>query len=269
MNSPTKVLGPLFRLFAAGLLFHTVFLPASLWSADKPSNLIKCPDCGKDVSRRAVHCPACGCPGEVIAAEASRIEDARVLKPVVAITASNGGGFGVAVDDGGKRVIAFLDSVGTGELLSLKSVTDQEVPYSAIEVAETLPLVRLAVQGEATSYLPLSSSGETAGYLDASGHRAVSVNSASATLDASNSVSALVEQKTGVVVPVGPTIRWISMRPADFREQASLISRARQEASAGGLKPETRDRLAKTPWSSQYFKNQSEQLLTTAKEKQP
>jgi hypothetical protein len=269
MNSPTKVLGPLFRLFAAGLLFHTVFLPASLWSADKPSNLIKCPDCGKDVSRRAVHCPACGCPGEAIAAEANRIEDARVLKPVVAITASNGGGVGVAVDAGGKHVIAFLDSVGTGELLSLKSLADQEVPYSAIEVAENLPLVRLAVQGDAISYLPLSPTGERTGFLDATGHRTAGVSSASATLDASSFVSALVEQKTGVVVPVGPTIRWISMRPADFREQASLIARAKQEVNAGGLKPETRDRLAKTSWYSQYFKNQSEQLLTTAKEKQP
>lgn len=162
-----------------------------------------------------------------------------------------------------------MDSVGTGELLSLKSVTGQEVPYSAIEVAETLPLVRLAVQGDAISYLPLSSTGESAGFLDATGHRTAGGSSACATLDASNFVSALVEQKTGAVVPVGPTIRWISMRPADFREQASLIARARQESSAGGLKPETRDRLARTPWSSQYFKNQSEQLLTTAKEKQP
>ena len=269
MNSPTKWLDLLFRLFSAGLLFYTVLSPTVLLGADKPSNLIKCPDCAKDVSRRAVHCPACGCPGEAITAEANRIEDARVLKPVVVITASNGGGYGIAVDGGGKHILAFLDSVGTGEQLSLKSVTDQNVPYTAIEVAENLPLVRLAVQSDAISYLPLSPTGERTGFLDSTGHRTAGVSSASATLDASSFVSALVEQKTGVVVPVGPTIRWISMRPADFREQASLIARARQESSAGGLKPETRDRLAKTSWSSQYFKNQSEQLLSTAKQKQP
>jgi len=31
--------------------------------------LMPCPDCGKQVSRRALMCPACGCGGEVIAAE--------------------------------------------------------------------------------------------------------------------------------------------------------------------------------------------------------
>lgn len=269
MNSPTNSIVPLFRLLAAGLILHTVLPPAVLLGADKASNLIKCPDCEKDVSRRAVHCPACGCPGEAISAEVNRIGDARVLKPVVVITASNGGGCGVAVDDGGKHVIALLDSVGTGEQLSLKSVSDQDVPYSAIEVAENFPLVRLAVQGDAIAYLQLSPTGERVGFLDATGHRTVDASSASATLDASSFVSALVEKKSGTIVPVGPAIQWRSMRPADFREQATLLTRAGQESAAGGLKPETRDRLAKTPWSSQYFKNQSEQLLSSIKENQP
>ena len=40
-----------------------VSLGTSLAENQKTTNLIKCPDCGKDVSRRAVSCPACGCPG--------------------------------------------------------------------------------------------------------------------------------------------------------------------------------------------------------------
>jgi hypothetical protein len=105
MSSAKKSLGLLFRLLVAGLVFHAVFSPASLLATDKASNLIKCPDCMKDVSRRAVHCPACGCPGDAISAEANRIDDARVLKPVVVITAPNGGGFGNCC--GGRREIQF------------------------------------------------------------------------------------------------------------------------------------------------------------------
>lgn len=102
MNSAKKSPGLLFRLLTAGVVLHTAFSPNALLATDKPSNLIRCPDCTKDVSRRAVHCPACGCPGDAISAEANRIDDARVLKPVVVITAPNGGGFGIAVEDGGK-----------------------------------------------------------------------------------------------------------------------------------------------------------------------
>jgi len=269
MNRPTTLLGKLFRLLAAGLLLNTVFFPPCLWSAEKVLNLIKCPDCDNDVSRRAVSCPACGCPGEAIAAEANRIDDARVLKPVVLITAPMGGGFGIAVQDSGNHVIALLDSMGTGEQLSLKSVSDQEIPYSAIEVAENLPLVRVTVQGDATSYLPLSKTGERTTFLNSDGHYTGGVDAASATLDAAGALSALVEQNSGTVVPVGPAIQWVSMRPAEFREQVSLLALASQESKAGALEPETRDRLAKTRWSSQYFKDQSEQLLSPKKENQP
>ena len=41
---------------------------AVLGSQADALNLIACPDCEKMVSRRAVHCPHCGCPAKAIAA---------------------------------------------------------------------------------------------------------------------------------------------------------------------------------------------------------
>ena len=32
-------------------------------------SLMPCPDCGREVSKRALMCPNCGCKGEVIAVE--------------------------------------------------------------------------------------------------------------------------------------------------------------------------------------------------------
>ena len=37
-------------------------------------NLVVCPDCGNDVSRRALMCPKCGCAGDAIRAEGKQKE---------------------------------------------------------------------------------------------------------------------------------------------------------------------------------------------------
>ena len=41
-------------------------------SAPVKSNLVKCPDCGRMVSRNATSCPGCGCPFETEQAEPER-----------------------------------------------------------------------------------------------------------------------------------------------------------------------------------------------------
>ncbi|RJP90946.1 MAG: hypothetical protein C4518_08610 [Desulfobacteraceae bacterium] len=43
-------------------------------STDTTSNLLKCPDCGKDVSRRAAACLHCGCPIEAVLADQEQAE---------------------------------------------------------------------------------------------------------------------------------------------------------------------------------------------------
>jgi len=261
---PVKVPAPTGSRRSGQLLGVIVLLltMATLRGGDaEPKNLIKCPDCGKDVSRRAVHCPACGCPGSAIVEEANRVEDARVPKPVVSLVAPNGGGSGVAIEQDGKFVVTRLEDLGTGESLTIKSVNGQDIPYSAVEVAESLPLIRFTVQGDAVAFLPVSAKGEQVGFLNGSGHGSAP-DAACVAVDAAGAASALIDPKSGQALPLSGKISWIAIRPADFREQVGLLAQARAESLAGGLKPETRARLSNASWTSQYFKSTSKELLT-------
>ena len=43
-------------------------------------SLIKCPECGKDMSDKAPSCPSCGCPIDVVIAERQRIKKEAEIK---------------------------------------------------------------------------------------------------------------------------------------------------------------------------------------------
>ena len=49
----------------------------SHWCVVSGGNLVVCPDCGNNVSRRALFCPTCGCAGDVIRTE-SGLEPIRI-----------------------------------------------------------------------------------------------------------------------------------------------------------------------------------------------
>ena len=67
---------------------------------EKVTHLTPCPDCTGAVSKRAVMCPHCGCPGDVIVAAVQKAKLAAEPKSIVRVVADKAKGSGVAVKDG-------------------------------------------------------------------------------------------------------------------------------------------------------------------------
>lgn len=57
------------------ILISVALALSAVAQGERRISLIPCPDCGTEVSRWAVMCPKCGCPGEAIAESARRDED--------------------------------------------------------------------------------------------------------------------------------------------------------------------------------------------------
>ena len=123
-----------------------VLVPLLAWG----EALIPCPDCGREVSKRALMCPNCGCKGEVIAEEAARLAKAEEpLPPDDAILAD----FGDRKERAtpvmfGEKPYAVLP---LDKLVGLKTMTfsfvstNAPINYASIEVAGTMPLVRFGI----------------------------------------------------------------------------------------------------------------------------
>ena len=113
-------------------------------------SLIPCPDCGREVSRRALMCPNCGCKGEAIAEEAARLAKAEEPPPPDdAICADFGDRQETATPAlfGGKPYAVLpLEKVVGLQTLTLSFVsTNAPINYASIEVADTRPLVRFGI----------------------------------------------------------------------------------------------------------------------------
>ena len=112
--------------------------------------LIPCPDCGREVSKRALMCPNCGCKGEVIAEEAARL--AKAAKPPPPDDA-------ILADFGDRKERATPVMFGEKpyavlpleKLIGLKTMTfsfvstNAPIGYASIEVASAMPLVRFGI----------------------------------------------------------------------------------------------------------------------------
>lgn len=241
-----------------------MLLIASILGAEEAQvdalNLIACPDCGEQVSRRAVMCPACGCPGEAVVVEAKRIQDARKPKSVVNIEAPTGGGSAVAVElNHQKYVLATLAACGSAASLSLDAVTGESVSYHTIEVALNAPLVRLAVNSDAIVYLKVSESGESVAYLDESGAVTNNKSQAIATLDAAGKLSAIKESE--VFYAVSPKVEWYRVQPAAFRTQMALLSDLRAQAADGSIDASTLKAVKSAKWISPSIKTEAERII--------
>ena len=112
--------------------------------------LISCPDCGREVSKRALMCPNCGLKGEIIVAEAARLAKAEEpLPPDDAILADFGDRKERAVPVMfGEKPYAVLP---LEKLVGLKTMTlsfvstNASIGYASIEVARAMPLVRFEI----------------------------------------------------------------------------------------------------------------------------
>ncbi len=111
--------------------------------------LMHCPDCGREVSKRALMCPNCGLKGEVIAEEAARLAKAEEPPPDDAILADFGDHRERAVPVMfGEKPYAVMP---LEKLVGLKTMTlsfvstNAPISYASIEVASAMPLVRFGI----------------------------------------------------------------------------------------------------------------------------
>ena len=123
-------------------------MPCLVWAESAP--LMPCPDCGREVSKRALMCPNCGCKGEVIAEEAARLAKAEEPPlPDDAILADFGDRKerAVPVMFGEKpyAVLPLEKLVGLKTLTFSFVSTNASIGYASIEVANEMPLVRFGI----------------------------------------------------------------------------------------------------------------------------
>ena len=112
--------------------------------------LVPCPDCGREVSKRALMCPNCGCKGEVIAEEAARLaKAAKPPPPDDAILADFGDrkerATPVMFGEKPYAVLPLEKLVGLKTMTFSFVSTNAPINYASIEVAGTMPLVRFGI----------------------------------------------------------------------------------------------------------------------------
>ena len=112
--------------------------------------LISCPDCGHDVSRRALMCPNCGLKGDVIAEAAAELERAEEPPPPDDRIIAD---FGDRKDEAmpvmfGEKPYAVMPLeklVGLKTLTFSFASTNATINYASIELADAMPLVRFGI----------------------------------------------------------------------------------------------------------------------------
>jgi hypothetical protein len=255
----------------------SIFAPARGLAAEPTlvpePRLIACPDCGHDVSRRAISCPKCGCPGTAIAAAVYVERAANSPLPVVQVRSDLGEGFGVVVADHRSTfVILSADLLAGAASLELNTLTKKEaVPYTKLEIAAEAPLVRLAISSSSVHGLPLGSEPSSSGtrlLLDTGlpcplldGQKLPFV----AVLDLEDRVLALVTGAPGTATraahDVNEATKWLAVQPAEYRAQTALLRSLSSPDSARPLSAADRERLKSTQWLSPYLKKTADALL--------
>ena len=106
--------------------------------------MIPCPDCGRDVSRRALMCPNCGLKGEVIAEAAKSIPEV-ATGDVLDVDCGGCAAHALPVEmSDGKFAVLPLDPVlGAGKVKV--SNKGREVGWMVPELAVDAPIVRLRI----------------------------------------------------------------------------------------------------------------------------
>ena len=128
-----------------GTLCMLISITACLASAAVlGGTLVPCPDCGRDVSRRALMCPNCGLKGEVIAEVAKAIPEVAagdVLDVDCGTCAAHA--LPVEMSDGKFAVLPFDPVLGAAKL----KVSNRgcEVGWMVPELAVDAPIVRLRI----------------------------------------------------------------------------------------------------------------------------
>ena len=234
------------------------------------ANLVECPDCGKEVSRRAVSCPHCGSPGSAIIELVRRKEEDKKPKAVVQIKAAAATGLGLALEENGVRYVVLpVAAAGTADTLNLRTIQGAELPYSHLEVAREVSLIRFRVAADTLAYLrPSKEPGDTPPTLLGS----LGLPLAAATPEADRPFARLGADGGVVAMNVGGSsgdqwvalnqpIAWETVEPSRFRTQAALLSRLALHPASEPLSVADRTALESADWICRDFRTRAQKLL--------
>lgn len=114
--------------------------------------LMSCPDCGNEVSRRAMMCPKCGCAGDVIWAEGGNVAAPAVTGSVLRVEFGNKVGAALPVRmDGRMFAVMALDGVlGMDRCLLFDG--ERRVEWTVPEVAVAAPIARFQIADTNLTY---------------------------------------------------------------------------------------------------------------------
>jgi len=266
-------LGNIDMLIRTSYLAVVIFI-ALLCSATF-AGLISCPDCGAQVSDRAVMCPACGCPGEAIlvavqSKQMNRVELPFFCHSLVRVTSDQNVGVGVCIEDSERLYVLTAQNLlaGAQSLVLEKILDSQPIAYTSIELASDRNLVRLAVN--ATNLQPLAiaeaSNADLALVYVATNQSVLIVQTGAVSgslpigsplLDAATNLVMVVESPEGKHAEIVATVPvWVSVKPMAYRIQSTLLQVAAKQAD-----PEIQKQLQETEWLTPYLAQQAEMLV--------
>lgn len=129
-------------------VFFVIFLIASFYV--EGSNLMPCPDCGYEVSKRALMCPKCGCKGDIIESAAKKLDLKDKPKPLDRWVDADLGedsfrALPVRMDDENFIVIPLEKTFNLKTLTFSYASTNLTISYGIPEVAVDAPLVRFPI----------------------------------------------------------------------------------------------------------------------------
>lgn len=113
-------------------------------------SLIPCPDCSRQVSKRALMCPGCGCKGSVIEKAAKTLQSKPKPKPLDRWVKADFGktavrALPVQMDDGAFVVLPLENTFGLETLVFSYATTNTTIAYGVPEVALNRPIVRFPI----------------------------------------------------------------------------------------------------------------------------
>lgn len=220
-------------------------------AAAEPSKLFPCPDCGKEVSRRAVMCPNCGCPGIAIQEAVLAAEEAARPKHLTSVATEVRKGQAVAVQKDDQRYLLmdpFLLAGGSTLNITLFG-TNEVIAYGEPELARDEPLLRFKVMGQPRlSYLALRAAKQSDGpatFLNAE-DQLTSPSQGIVWLDGAGALAAI--RADGQLRSINADSIWLPVKPAELRLQIDLLARGKVLSDQGKLPEDLWAELKSTKW---------------------
>lgn len=265
----THFLGSSLRGIPSALVVSILLLQSLFASA---ASLFPCPDCGGKVSRRAVMCPDCGCPGAAILEAVKLDDETKRPKRLVSVSSDTQKGVAVLVQQGDFQYVVmdvFL-LAGATTLNITELGTDKVISYSEPELAVDAPLLRFKIIGQpCAEFLPIPAAlvmKEPSLLLNTNDQSTGSVQTADLAVAALNESGLLIAlYAIGSWAPIHSGLSWAGVKPSDLRPQIDLLASAKKSSNKHALSENDSIALAGTNWLTPYLKNQSTVIIHTNK----